>query len=105
MSRIPTWVIAVWAALCAGGAVLCWYFVLVAVAFGCDAGWQGCESAAMTALILYAVLAGGGLLALLAWAVKVPGVRIAVLFLMPLWVVAAVVLALGTFWLIAVIRT
>ncbi len=98
-----TWGLIGWFVVCAVGAAGCWFFVLLMVTFGCDSGWQGCEAAGMTTLLVYSGMAALGLIALLIWGLVKPlkGVRVAVLLLMPAWVLSAVVLSFFAYWALA----
>lgn len=92
---LPLWALIGWWVLCVLGAVACLWFVLLMTAFGCDSGWEGCEDVAVTTLFAYAGVAAVGLIGLLIWGLLKPGtgVRVAVMVLMPCWVLASVVLA------------
>jgi hypothetical protein len=100
---LPIWLVVGWFVLWALAAFGAWWFVLLMVTFGCDSGWQGCETVGMTTVILYAVVASVGLLGLLIWAVvkPTPGVKILAFILMPIWVVLSVVIAFASYFLMA----
>lgn len=100
---LPAWALVLWFVLCLLGAIGCWWFVLLMVTFGCDSGWEGCETVGMSVVFLYAGLAGGGLLALLLWSLfkPTPTVRIVAFLLMPVWVLLSVLLCFAAYWAMA----
>lgn len=100
---LPLWAILGWSVLCAGGAMVCWWFVLLMVTFGCDSGWEGCENVGGFAAILYAVIAAAGLIGLVAWALvkPTPTVKLVTFLLMPVWVLSCVVITAGVYLVMA----
>ncbi len=100
---IPAWAVAIWWMLCALAAVAGWWFVLLMVTFGCDSGWEGCETVGITTVFVYAGIVGVGLTGLLIWALTKPvaSVRIAAVLLMPFWVIFSMVLSFGGYFLVA----
>ena len=100
---LPLWALVGWFALCILGAFACWWFVLLMAAFGCDSGWDGCEDVGGFVVILYAVLAGLGLLGLLIWALvkPTPTVKLVAFLLMPVWVLLCVGLTAGVYIVMA----
>lgn len=100
---LPKWAVLTWFIVCAVGAFGAWWFVLLMVTFGCDSGWEGCETVGITTVFVYAGLAAVGLIGLLIWALRkpTPGVKAAAAILMPVWVIAAVVLSFFGYWAMA----
>lgn len=100
---IPAWVVAIWWMFCALVALAGWWLVLLMVTFGCDSGWEGCETVGITTVYVYAVIAGVGLTGLLLWALTKPvaSVRIAAVLLMPFWVILSMGLSFGGYFLVA----
>lgn len=100
---LPIWAVVVSWVVSALGAFVCWWFVLLMVTFGCDSGWEGCENVGGAAVILYAVAVGVGLLGLLVWALlkPTPTVKAVAFFLMPVWVIVAVVITFAAYFFMA----
>lgn len=100
---IPGWALVGWWVLNGLGAVACWWFVLLMVTFGCDSGWEGCETVGISVVIGYAVVAGLGITGLLIWAFAKPtvGIKVIAFLLMPCWVILSVVLAFVAYALMA----
>ncbi len=100
---LPLWALLGWFVLCAAGALACWWFVLLMVTFGCDSGWEGCENVGGFAVILYAVLAGVGLIALVMWAIikPTPSIKLIAFLLMPVWVLVCVLISGFVYYLMA----
>lgn len=97
---IPFWVFLLEGLVVLGSAVPLGYILLLAAAFGCDSGWSGCSDLGLAALGVYA---GSSLILVVgtvAWAGLTSrtrsgghGVRIVLLFLIPVLPPLALVLA------------
>jgi len=100
---IPGWVLVIWFLLMALGAAAAFWFVVLMTAFGCDSGWDGCVGAGQAAWLVYAGLCVFGLIGLLVWALAsgTQGPRILALLLMPITVLAAVVVSMAAYVLLA----
>lgn len=100
---LPIWALVGWWVLCLLGALACWWFVLLMAAFGCDSGWDGCEDVGGFAVLLYAGLAGVGLIGLLVWALvrPTPTIKVVAFLLMPVWVLLCVVLTAVAYMVMA----
>jgi len=100
---IPGWVLVIWFLLMALGAAAAFWFVVLMTAFGCDSGWDGCVGAGQATWLAYAGLCVVGLIGLLVWALasRTQGPRILALLLMPITVLAAVVVSMVAYVLLA----
>jgi len=100
---IPGWVLVIWFLLMALGATAAFWFVVLMTAFGCDSGWDGCVGAGQATWLAYAGLCVVGLIGLLVWALasRTQGPRILALLLMPITVLAAVVVSMVAYVLLA----
>ncbi len=100
---VPGWVLVGWFLLMALGATAAFWFVVLMTAFGCDSGWDGCVGAGQATWLVYAGLCVVGLIGLLVWALasRTQGPRILALLLMPITVLAAVVVSMVAYVLLA----